>query len=384
VTERVALVRDPAEKPRDTLADRWKDFRRWLIAKPGFQRFAARFPFTKPIARAKSNQLFDLCAGFVYSQILQSAIRLKLFPMLAEGAGTLPVLAARMGLPEASAERLLKAAVALELIEPRSGGRYGLADLGAAVLANPGITAMVEHHAVLYADLADPVAMLRSGAKDTALGAYWRYARNPEPVSVTEGEIANYTELMAASQGFVADDATAAYDFSRHRRMLDVGGGNGSFCVSVAKRAPALQMTVLDLPSVAEVARQHIERQGFASRISAVGGDAIAGPLPEGHDLITFSRILHDHDEPAVRAMLRHARAALAPGGTLLIAEPMADAAGTSRMGDAYFGFYLFAMGSGRPRTRIEISNLLQEAGFVSIEPLSTPRPLLVSLLAAK
>ena len=61
--------------------------------------------------------------------------------------------------------------------------------------------------------------------------------------------------------------------------------------------------------------------------------------------------MLHDHDDAAALALLRAARAALPPDGTLLLAEPMAGTPGAEPMGDAYFGFYLLAMGSGRPRT---------------------------------
>jgi demethylspheroidene O-methyltransferase len=62
-------------------------------------------------------------------------------------------------------------------------------------------------------------------------------------------------------------------------------------------------------------------------------------------------RVVHDHDDERVLALLRAVRAALPPGGTLLLAEPMAGTPGAQAMGDAYFGFYLLAMGSGRPRT---------------------------------
>ncbi len=55
-------------------------------------------------------------------------------------------------------------------------GRFALADLGAAVIGNPGIAAMVEHHALLYADLADPVALLRGETGRTRLASYWPYA----------------------------------------------------------------------------------------------------------------------------------------------------------------------------------------------------------------
>ncbi len=74
---------------------------------------------------------------------------------------------------------------------------------------------------------------------------------------------------------------------------------------------------------------------------------------------------------------------ALPPRGVLLVAEPMAGAPGAEPMGEAYFGFYLLAMGRGRPRSASEIAAHLEEAGFRWVRRLKTRRPLLVSALAA-
>ncbi len=77
---------------------------------------------------------------------------------------------------------------------------------------------------------------------------------------------------MAMSQSLVVDDALAAYDFSRHRVMLDVGGGDGTFLMSVGARHPALRLMLFDLPAVADAARVRFEAAGIsvARRLSAV------------------------------------------------------------------------------------------------------------------
>ena len=72
---------------------------------------------------------------------------------------------------------LLDAAVALELAQPRSRDRYGLGLLGAELRGNPGVAAMIEHHAMLYSDLRDPVALLRGEAGSGQLTGYWPYAQ---------------------------------------------------------------------------------------------------------------------------------------------------------------------------------------------------------------
>ncbi len=148
-----------------SLADRWLAVRNRWLASPGFQRWASAFPLTRPIARRRASALFDLCAGFVYSQVLQACVQLRLFEALQGGPQTIDQIAARLSLAPAAAARLLEAAAALRLVEPRRDQRFGLGVLGAALIGNPGVTAMVDHHSLLYADLRDPV---RSTARGTA------------------------------------------------------------------------------------------------------------------------------------------------------------------------------------------------------------------------
>ena len=97
------------------------------------------------------------------------------------------------------------------------------------------------------------------------------------------------------------------------------------------------------------------------------GGDFSRDALPPGHDLITLVRVLHDHDDAAAQARSRNIRAVVPPGGRLLITEPMAGTRGAEPAGDAYFGFYLLAMGSGRPRRTGEIRAMLAAAGFAAL-----------------
>jgi demethylspheroidene O-methyltransferase len=84
------------------------------------------------------------------------------------------------------------------------------------------------------------------------------------------------------------------------------------------------------------------------------------------------------------RALLLAVRRALLPGGTLVIGEPLAGVPGAAPMGDAYFGFYLRAMGSGRPRTARQLHEMLQECGFEAIRTVPTLRPLLTGLITAR
>lgn len=367
-----------------SLADRLAGWRNRLVASPRFQRFAASFPLTKPIAQRQSQALFDLCAGFVYAQVLQACVQLDLFRILEAGPRSVAELAPRLAMTESATERLLGAAAALDLVERRSGGRYGLAMLGAALLGNPGVGAMIAHHRLLYDDLADPLALLRGESRPTALSGYWGYATADQPAAAPPAEVAAYSALMAQSQHLVADDILAAYDFAQHRRILDVGGGEGAFLIRVAAQAKAPALTLFDLPAVAVRAQVRFEAEGLGPRAATFGGDMHRDALPGGADLVTLVRVLHDHDDAAVRALLARIRACLPPGGTLLIAEPMAGSADTRRMAEAYFAFYLLAMGSGRARSPEELTAFLREAGFTEIRTLRTRRPLLTGGMTAR
>jgi demethylspheroidene O-methyltransferase len=355
---------------------RWRDLRNRLLANGTFQDLAARFPPTRFVARREARALFDLCAGFVYSQTLAACVELDLFAQLAAGAETVEHLAARGRLAPAALLRLARAGAALRLLET-DGARVALGPLGAALLANPGIAAMVRHHALLYRDLADPVGLLR-GETNATLAGFWPYEGGDAPRADA------YSQLMAASQPMIAAGILATWKFRRHRRILDVGGGDGRFLEAVAARAPALALMLFDLPDVAALARARFAGAGLAGRAAAWGGDMRADRLPEGADSATLVRVLHDHDDDDAMAILRNVRACLQPGATLLIAEPLAAAAGAAPVGDAYFGFYLLAMGRGRPRRAAELAAMAERAGFIGARQIATPQPLLTGLIAAR
>lgn len=338
----------------------------------------------RPIARRRARALFDLVAGFVYSQVLLACVRLKLFEVLAGGPQTAAQLASRFGIEAATLERLLTAAAALDLVELRSAGRWGLGALGAPLVGNEAITSMVEHHAVLYADLQDPLTLLRGQGPPPALSRYWAYATAAAPGQLPPGEVNDYSALMSASQPLVAEEVLDAYPVAHHRCLLDVGGGQGRFLAAAARRAPGLQLMLFDLPGVVPVARETFTALGLADRTRVFAGDFTRDALPAGADLVSLIRVVYDHPDARALLILRAVFRALPPGGTLLLAEPMAGAPGAPRMGDAYFGIYLLAMRGGRARTAAELAALLQQAGFVQMRERPTPIPLQVGVIVAR
>jgi demethylspheroidene O-methyltransferase len=357
-------------------------WRNRLLSNPRFQRWAADFPLTRSVARGRAQGLFDLVAGFVYSQTLFACVQLGLFDRLAEGPKDVATLAAELDLPEGATERLLASAAALRLLDRVGPTRYALGPHGAALRGNAGLSQMIAHHTHLYADLADPVGLLKRQRGE--LSAYWPYATSSAPRSEGEAGVGPYSSLMASTQPGVAADILHAYRVGRHKRLLDVGGGEGAFLAAAAADAPELQLMLFDLPAVAERARPRLQAEGLADRTEIHTGDFLSEPLPGGADVISLVRILHDHDEDGARTLLRSARTALAPGGTLLIAEPMASDGGHNRMGDVYFAFYLFAMGRGRARTPGQIAALLRDAGFSRTRTLRTRNPFLLRAIVAQ
>ncbi|MEO8280650.1 MAG: methyltransferase [Ideonella sp.] len=362
----------------------WRDR---LLASPLFQRRAAAFVLTRPVARRHARELFDLVAGFVYSQILSACVQLRLFELLSEGPQTCEQLAERTGLTVEAARRLLDAAVALRLLEHRSGQRFGLGELGAPMVGNTAVREMIRHHAALYADLADPVGLLRTPEAErqhSALGRYWAYGAAAQSDRPPDPRVGAYSSLMAASQPLVADEVLDAYSLRGHRCLLDIGGGDGSFLASAQRRSAALQLMLFDLPAVAERGRARLAAAGLAGRSTVHGGDFLRDALPRGADIASLIRVLHDHDDGPAMQLLRAVRAALPADGTLLLAEPMAGTPGAEAMGDAYFGFYLLAMGRGRPRKVTELVAMLKAAGFAGARLIPTRLPLQTQLLLAR
>lgn len=367
-----------------SLADRLYDWRNRLLANPDFQRRARRNPFMRFMARRRARALFDLCSGFVYSQILSTCVQLNVFEYLRDGPRSRDEIARAIGLEKDACDILMRSAMSLKLLESRGADRYGLGIHGAALLANPGVCKMIEHHTFLYRDLIDPVSLLKREQDETMLSMFWDYAGARQQQSEEGLGTGPYTELMSASQTMVAEQIIDTYPLRTHQRLLDVGGGDGTFLRTVAKSAPDLELMLFDLPPVAEQARKRFASCEFRQQATCYGGSVFEDDLPEGADIISLVRIIHDHNDDAALAILKKCRKALPAGGTLLLAEPM----GREKVGDpatdAYFGFYLHAMGRGRPRTAEELQELLLRAGFDRSTSLRTHLPMLTSLLVAR
>lgn len=111
------------------------------------------------------------------------------------------------------------------------------------------------------------------------------------------------------------------HDFSRYRRILDIGGNSGEFVLQICRRYPGISATVFDLPLVCDIGEAYLRSEPEADRITFIKGNALTDELPKGFDLITFKSMLHDWPDKEAKQFMTRASQSLESGGTLLIFE---------------------------------------------------------------
>jgi demethylspheroidene O-methyltransferase len=357
----------------------------WVLRLAGsakLHRIMARLPGIKYLVRSEGRALFDIVAGFVHSQTLLALVELDVLHLLQAGPVFAANLAPKCALTPDRMQLLLQSGASLGLVKRRRDGRFALSVRGAAFLTVPGLEAMVRHHPVLYRDLADPVAFLR-GETSPELARFWPYvfgAGGATDPAVT----ALYSGLMADSQGLVAEDTLQLVDLSGVTSLLDVGGGTGAFLAAVAQKYPKLNTGLFDLPVVVETAAQRMLRAGVPNPFTVYPGSFRDDPLPRGADAISLIRVLYDHADATVAALLQSAFATLPPGGLVVVSEPMSGGAAPDRATDSYFAFYTAAMQTGRTRSAAEIARLLHDAGFTDITIRPGFRTFVTSVVTAR
>ena len=350
-----------------------------LVASRGFQQWAARFPLTRRFVKSEGEAMFDLVAGFCHSQILQAFVRFGMADLMLANEMTDEGLSVALNIPPNRLAVLLGGAVSIGLLKRRRSGHYALTTRGAALAGVPGLSGMIDHHDVLYRDLADPVAFFR-GEVATELADFWPYvfgaggATDPQTTAI-------YSQLMADSQALVAEDTLAMIGFSDCKNILDVGGGTGAFLAAVGAVHPHLHLTLFDLPAVAPVAAQRFEALGLSDRVAIVPGSFRDDALPHGADVISLIRVLYDHADETVIALLKAVHDALPEGGRIVISEPMTGGDRPQRAGDAYFALYCMAMRTGRARSQAQIAALLAQAGFADIKAPKARRAFITSIV---
>jgi hypothetical protein len=319
--------------------------------------------------------IMRLASGFMAAKHLFAASELGLFEALADSPATLDGLAARTGLTRRAARISADAMVALGLLE-RDGDTYRNAAVAAAFLSGGGP--------------ADLRPFLR----------FWDKISYPVWCEFSEalarGPSRDFTEVLARDAGLqevasagieaILAGPTAAlprtFDFSHCRRLLDIGGGTGSWSIAVARAFPRIEATVLELPAVAAIARKRIDGSGLASRIGVVEGDAMARALPPGYDAFLLANLVHYWSPDENRDLLRRVRRAADTGAALLLADFWTDPTHTTPVHAALMaGEFAVHLRHGDVYSVEELRGWLDVTGwrFVRHAPLAGPQSLVVA-----
>lgn len=353
-----------------------------LIATPSFQDLANRLPGIRYIAKRDGAEIFEIVQGFVKSQVLHALVSLDVPERMLDGPVSVDVLALTTDLRADRLKLLLQAGAGLGLFRLRRDGRYALTRRGAALIGVPGLKQMILHHGAFYSDMSDPVALLK-GDVDTELAQFWPYVFGAN--GDVDPEVAQtYSDLMADSQRMVARDTLAVVSLTDVVRLMDVGGGSGAFLAEVSKDYSTLGLTLFDLPTVLPSARERMSKLGLEARIELRGGSFRDDPLPRGSDAISLVRVLYDHSDETVDALLANVYSALPDGGRLIISEPMSGGARPDPITDVYFAFYTLSMQTGRTRSAAEIKLRCERAGFTEVLALRPKRSFVTSVVTAR
>jgi SAM-dependent methyltransferase len=321
--------------------------------------------------------LMDLVTGFWSFKTFAAAVELDLFTRLADGR-TVTVEGARaeFGLAERPADLLLTACASLGLLE-RAGDGYRNSALAEEFLVRG--RSYYFGGQVSYCDQRTYLPWHRVGeALRTDRPLTWDPDTQESMFATADPQmLATFWEAMYSTSIFTARALAGAVDLSDRRRLLDVGGGSGAYPVELCRLHPQLTATVFDLPHVCAIAAGKADLAGLGARIGTTAGDFLADEkLPGGYDVILFSMILHDWDEPTNRALLAKAFAALPPGGLVIVAELLLDADRTGPVPAALMGMnMLVETVAGRNYADVEYAGWMTGAGFTDVRTVRFEAP---------
>ncbi len=317
-------------------------------------------------------RIVEMASAFYESCVLFAASDLGIFGKLAElGEADADAVAAGCGLDRRGSRLLLDACTALDLLV-KEGNRYRNSPEATAFLV-PGSAA----------DLSGAIRYNRDVYG--AWGKLKEMARTGKPVERPEihlGEDPERTRTFVfAMHGRAMGIGRAVVpllDLAGRKKLLDVGGGPGTYSMLIAKAFPEIGCTVLDLPAVVRVADELILQAGTMDRVKTLAGDYHHTPFPGGQDAVIFFGVLHQESPEAIGKLLSKAGQALAGGGVLYVLDMMTDTTHTRPKFSALFGLNMaLTTPHGWVFAEDELKGWLLEAGFTDIacRPLPPPMP---------
>ena len=307
-----------------------------------------------------------LLQGVYPSFALLAGLELDLFTSLAEGPATTDELAGRLGVDATRLELLLNALVVAGLLE-RSADRFDNTAEAARFLARGSPDFVGDAHvalATMWRAALGTAESIRSGVPQAPI----------DFASMSSEELAAFYHGFQNEARLAGIELARREDFSRCRRLADVGGGAGGLALAVARAWPELRVTVIDLPRVVPITRAAIEPSDVADRVDAVGADVVAQPVPGSYDVAVLRALIQVLGPEEARQAIAHVAAALEPGGEILILGRILDDSRLAPVASVMSNLvFLNVFEAGRAYTEAEHRAWLEEAGLGDVRRESLP-----------
>ncbi len=321
-----------------------------------------------PAGYGSPQEMLQLATGYRMSQAIYVFTKLGIADLLASGPKATDELAHAAGAHAPSLYRLLRVLTACAVVKEPSPGMFELTSSGACLKQDAPdsvrSTVLLFGSENFWTTWGDLLHCVRTG--ETAFTHLFGVAGTFEYLPKHPEDAALFNAGMGDVAALIAKAIVAAYDFSRARVLVDVGGGRGALISAVLSAHPGLRGVLFDLPRVVDGARKELERAGITSRCDTVGGDVLSS-VPAGGDIYLLSRVIHDWDDEKSIRILRNCRVAMRPSSKLLLAErtiPETIEPSLHAQTQLLSDLNMLVRNGGRERTGMEYSALFTAAGL--------------------
>lgn len=317
---------------------------------------------TAATAAMGPDALLQTARGFFSSRIILTAATLELFDRL---PATVPEMARETNWNEEALRTLLDALVAINVLEKEGkDGAYRIVEsLRGALGRDPdaSVLPMIEHLAHLWERWSKLDEIVRSGRQIQGAPSV---LTDPDRVRSFIGAMHTVGREMA---GTLAAELRPVFA----SRLLDVGGASGTYAAAFLKEVDGLTATIFDLPEVVPMAAERLESLGVRDRVTLVPGDFYQDPLPDGHDLVWLSAIVHQNSRAQNRTLFEKCFHALESGGRLWIRDHVMDDARVNPPAGAIFAVnMLVGTAGGSTYTLAELQLDLESVGYAGVRVL--------------
>jgi ubiquinone/menaquinone biosynthesis C-methylase UbiE len=267
---------------------------------------------------------------------------------------------------------LLDALVGFEFLK-RKGNRYSLTPESSAFL----VSGSPDYHGGFFQQVAAQVMPSWMQLTESV-----RTGQPVTPVNAKDVGPEFFAELV---EGIFPMSYRAAQALGQHLQVhkltapasvLDIGAGSGVWGIALAQQSPHIKILAVDWPKVLEVTKRTVGRHGLAERLETSPGDFLEADFGQSHHVATIGHILHSEGRERSQRLLKKVFDALAPGGTVAIAEFVPNNDRTGPPNALIFAVNMLVHTTeGDTFTFKEISDWLREAGFRDVRSLEAPAP---------